>query len=227
MHFISFKKTGRWGFSCMLIETFNNTLYTTVYFWLQPSSSMHCSVRQSVRLSVTPFSLWSHRRVIMKSLGVITIGRCDFHATEEVKCQGHRGQNNCWPDLGVSVPATPVYIHRWVRNDAQSLKGFKEVPCCFSKSSVKFQGHTGQIKSTILTRIESFRAATPVAIHRWLRNDAQGWSCIEEVPRCFSMSSIIFQGHTSQKMTILTWIERFQSVTPLWIHRWPPNRALK
>ena len=40
-------------------------------------------------------------------------------------------------------------------------------------------------------------------------------------------SSIFFQGHPSnfkvtrdKKSPIFTWIERFQTVTPVWIHRW-------
>ena len=48
-----------------------------------------------------------------------------------------------------------------------------EVSYCLSRSSVKFQGHPGQKKSPILTRIGRFRTVTPVWIHRWLWNDAQ------------------------------------------------------
>ena len=35
-------------------------------------------------------------------------------------------------------------IHWWLWNDAQSLKQYKRVALLFSRSSVKFQGHTGQ-----------------------------------------------------------------------------------
>ena len=47
------------------------------------------------------------------------------------------------------------------------------VPYCFSRSSVKFQGRTGQTKLPILTRIECFRTVTPVWIYWWLWTDAQ------------------------------------------------------
>ena len=40
---------------------------------------------------------------------------------------------------------------------------------------------------------------------------------------CFSRSSVIFQGRTGQKSPILTWIGRFRTVTPVWIHRWLQN----
>ena len=44
---------------------------------------------------------------------------------------------------------TPVSIHPWLWNDAQSLLwyrqlGIEQVPYCFPRSSIKFQGHTGQ-----------------------------------------------------------------------------------
>ena len=55
--------------SWMLLYTF---LAATkqLYEWLSPS----------VCLSVTPFSLCSHHRIIMKYSGVITIDRSDVHA---------------------------------------------------------------------------------------------------------------------------------------------------
>ena len=46
--------------------------------------------------------------------------------------------------MGRFRTATPVWIHRWLWNIAQSLKRKGEVPYCFPRSSIKFQGHTGQ-----------------------------------------------------------------------------------
>ena len=54
---------------------------------------------------------------------------------------------------------------------------------------------------------------------------AKAWSNIEEVPYCFSMSSVKFQGHTVQKTSILNQIGRFRTVTPVWILRWIWNDA--
>ena len=52
------------------------------------------------------------------------------------------------------------------------------------------------------------------------------WCCLEEVPYCFTMSSVKFQGHTAKKKSsILTYIGRFQAVTPVWIHQWLWNDA--
>ena len=53
----------------------------------------------------------------------------------------------------------------------------------------------------------------------------KAWSNIEEVPYLFSRSSVKFQGHTGQKIADLTQMERFRTVTPIWIHRWIWNDA--
>ena len=116
------------------------------YFYLRPSSSMDGSVRPSVRLSVclsvTPFSLCSYRRIIMKFSGVNTNDRSDVHA----KGQGQRSKvkvTGVTTQLDRFRTVSPVWIHKWWWNDAESLmvRCLAEVPYCFSRSSVKFQGH--------------------------------------------------------------------------------------
>ena len=62
--------------------------------------SVHPSVCLSVRLSVTPFRLCSHHRIIMKFFGVITNDRSDAHA----KSQGQRSRSQRpKPNLAVST----------------------------------------------------------------------------------------------------------------------------
>ena len=68
---------------------------------------------------------------------------------------------------------------------------------CFSRSSVKFQGHKAT-KWSILTFIGRFRTLTPVWIHQLLRMMHKAWSSIEDVLYCFSRPSVKFQGHTGQ-----------------------------
>ena len=53
----------------------------------------------------------------------------------------------------------------------------------------------------------------------------KAWRSIEEVPCCFLGSSIKFLGHTAKKSSILTRIERFRTVTYVWIYRWHWNDA--
>ena len=64
----------------------------------------------------------------------------------EVKGQGHRSQNKLCPNLGVSRPS---WILQFEFSNSYEMMhnawtGIEEVPYCFSRSSVKFQGHTGQ-----------------------------------------------------------------------------------
>ena len=53
----------------------------------------------------------------------------------------------------------------------------------------------------------------------------KAWSCLGEVAYCFSRSSVKFQGHTAQKVSIFTQIRCFRTVTPGWIHQWLWNDA--
>ena len=87
------------------------------------------SVCLSVRLSVSPsflnlFSQCSPNRIIMKFSGIITIDKSDIHA----KSQGQRPKVKV-KDVKIYLhrfehfqTVTPVWIHIWLRNDAQRLK---------------------------------------------------------------------------------------------------------
>ena len=82
--------------------------------------SVCLSVCLSVRLSVTPFWLCSHHRIIMKFSGVITNDKSDVHA----KGQGQRSKvkvTEVNTQLSRFRTVTPVWIHIWWWNDAQSL----------------------------------------------------------------------------------------------------------
>ena len=126
-----------------------NTLFWPVHRSVGPPDqplpfygmSVRPSVRPSVHPSVTPFWLCSHHRIIMKFSGVITNGRSDVHANgggqrSKVKVTEVTTQLNRFRTV------TPVWIHIWWWNDAYSLIMLREVPYCFSRSFVKFQGHT-------------------------------------------------------------------------------------
>ena len=82
--------------------------------------SVRPSVCPSVHLSVTPFWLCSHHRIIMKFSGVITNDRCKVHA----KGQGQRSKvkvTEVTTQLNRFRTVTPVWIHIWWWNDAYSL----------------------------------------------------------------------------------------------------------
>ena len=85
-----------------------------LYKWYFPS------VGPSVRLSVTPFWLCSHYRIIMKFSGVITNDERKIHANS----RGQRSKvkvTEVTTQLNRFRTVTPVWIHIWWWNDAYSL----------------------------------------------------------------------------------------------------------
>ena len=51
------------------------------------------------------------------------------------------------------------------------------------------------------------------------------WCCLEEVPYCFSRSSVKFKVTRLSKSSNLTQIGHFRTVTQVWIHQWLRNDA--
>ena len=107
----------------------------------------------------------------MKLSGVITNDRSDIHANGQ-------GQRSKVKVTEVKIQfrhfrtVTPV---KFTYGDEMMHKdwcGIGEMPYCFSRSSIEFQGRTAK-KNVDLTQIGRFRTVTPFWIHRWLWNDAQ------------------------------------------------------
>ena len=126
----------------LLLQWFNTpgllitNLFSCDQAALRTRLSFCLSACLSVRPSVTPFSLCSHHRIILKLSGVITINRRDVHA----KGQGQRSRSQrSWPHLAVSGPFEFLYDDEMLHKAWCCLE---EVPYCFSRSSVKSQGHT-------------------------------------------------------------------------------------
>ena len=125
----------------------------------------------SVCPSVTPFWLCSHHLIIMKFSGVITLDQGKVHA----KGQGQRSKVKV-TEVTTQNFVSGLYLQFEFTCDDEMIHiawcCLGEVPYCFSRSSVKFQGHTA-LKSQNLTQIGRFRTVTPVWIHQWLWNAAQ------------------------------------------------------
>ena len=73
---------------------------------------------------------------------------------------------------------TPLWIHIWWWNDAQSLMLLRTPEQHQERCPIVFQGHPSNLKvtrlkkSSILTQIGGFQTVTLVWIHQWLRNIA-------------------------------------------------------
>ena len=112
-------------------------LYMSIFFscdqaaiWLV--QSVRPSVCPSVLPSVTHFLPCSHHRIIMKFSGVITMVRSDVHA----KGQGQRSKvkiTEVNTQLSRFRTLTPVWIHIWQWNHAQSWKQHRRGALLFFK----------------------------------------------------------------------------------------------
>ena len=107
----------------------------------------------------------------------------------------------------------------------KAWSGIEEAPYCFSMSSVKSRGHTDR-------KIDDFDPnwAFPDCNSSYKSQMVAKWCAKLEVAG--KWCSILFQGHLSnfkvtqaEKPTILTQIERFQTVPQGWIHRWLWNEV--
>ena len=110
------------------------------------------SVRLSVCLSVTPFWLCSHHRIIMKFSGVITNDESDVHA----KGQGQRSKvkvTEVTTQLNRFRTVTPVWIHIWWWNDAYSLMMLRRGALLFLKVICQISRSHGSKKRQIWPRL--------------------------------------------------------------------------
>ena len=101
----------------------------------------------------------------------------------------------------------------------------KEAPYCFWMSFVKFQGHTAQ-------EIVDFDPNWAFPDCNSSLNSPTGTKCCTKLEVAWKRCPIVFQGHPSnfkvtgvKKLPILTWIERFRTVTSVWIYPWLWNDA--
>ena len=119
---------------------------------------------------------------------------------------------------------TPVWIHQWLWNDAQSLTWYRRIVLLFFKVIHQISRSQGQKIAVFYPNWvfpDCNSSLNSPMVLKWCTK----LKVIEEVPYCFPRSSTKFQGHAGQKSPNLTWIERFQTVTPVWIHRWIWNDA--
>ena len=160
--------------------------------------SVRLSVRPSVRPSVTPFSPCSHHCIILKFSGFITNDKSDVHA----KGQRQRSKvkvTEVNTQLNRFRTVTPVWIHIWWQNDAYSLTMLRRGALLFFKVIRRISRSHSSKKSRIWPRLGVSGLQLQFEITNGYEMMHKAWSSIEEVPYCFSRSSVKFQGHTSLK----------------------------
>ena len=130
------------------------------------------------------------------------------------------------PQFGRFRTVTPVWIHRWLRNDAQSLKWCRRGVLLFFKVICQVsRSHGRKINDSVsgwaFPACNSSLYSEPAT--KWCTN---AWRGIGEVAYCFFLChSLNFNVTWAEKLTILTWFEYFRTVTPVRIHKLLRNDA--
>ena len=168
-----------------------------LYKWYFPS--VRPSVCPSVCLSVTPFRLCSHHRIITKFSGAITNDQSKVHA----KGQGQRSKvkvTEVTTQINRFRTVTPVWIHILWWNDAYSLMLLKRGALLFFKVILQISRTHVSKNRRIWPRLDVSGPKLQFEFTNGSDMMHKAWSSIEEVPYYFSRSSVKFQGHTALKI---------------------------
>ena len=148
---------------------------------------------QSVRLSVCPSHLFHYVPIIVSSWNFQELlPLTEVMSVQKVKVTEVKNQ------LSHFRTVTPVWIHLWWWNGAQSLmwhrgallvfKVIRQISRSHGKKFTNFQPNLAFPYCKLTDGYETMHKA-------WSR-----WSRLDEVPYCFQRSSIKFQGRTGQKI---------------------------
>ena len=170
------------------------------------------SVRPSVCLSVTPFWLCSHHRIIMKFSGVITLDQGKVHA----KGQGQRSKvkvTEVTTQLNRFRTVTPVWIHIWWWNDTYSLMLLR-------RGALLFLAATKQLYKWYFpsVRLSHLFDYVPIIVSSW------NFQELLPITKVRSMQKVKVRGQRSRSQ-VTNQLNRFRTVTPVWIHIWWWNYA--
>ena len=119
-----------------------------------------------------------------------------------VKFQGHTAERNrrLWPKLGASGLLLQFKFTNGYEMMHRDWSSIGEVPYCFSRSFIKFQGHTGQKNRRFRPKLSVSRLYLKFDFTAGIEMMHKALCSIEEVPNRFSRPSIKFQGHTGQNI---------------------------
>ena len=135
----------------------------------------------------------------MKFSGVITNDKSDAHA----KGQGQRSKvkvTEVNTQLSCFRTITPVWIHIWWWNDAQSLMLLRRGALLFLGVIHQISRSHGSKNCWFWTKLDISGLHLQFEFANGYEMMHKAWSSIEEVLYCFSRSSVKFQGHTALKI---------------------------
>ena len=135
----------------------------------------------------------------MKLSGVITNDQSKVHA----KGQGQRSKvkvTEVTTQLNRFRTVTPVWIHIWWWNDAYSLMLLRRGALLFFKVIRQISRSHGSKNRLIWPRLGISGLLLKFGFTNGYEMMHKAWSSIEEVPYCFSRSSVKFKGRTALKI---------------------------
>ena len=147
-------------------------------------------------------------------------------SSSSVKFQGHTEQKIVYFDPNWALPDCSslnlIMAMKWCTKLEVGLEG------CL----IVFQGHLSNFKVTWLKTIVDFESNWAFPDCNSSLNSPMSMKWCKKLEVAQKMCPIVFQCHLSnfkvtwdRKSPILTRIVRFQTVTPVWIHRWLWNDA--
>ena len=177
---------------------------------------------QSVRPSVTPFSLCSHHRIIMKFSEVVTNDKCEVHA----KCQGQRSKvkvTEVTTQFNRFRTVTPVWIHIWWWNYTYSLMFLRRGALLFLAATKQLYDWFSpsvclSVRPSVCLSVTPF---SPCSHHRIIMKFSGVITMVKSDVHAKG------QGQRSKvKVTeVNTQLSFFRTLTPVGIHIWQWNHA--
>ena len=171
-----------------------------LYKWYFPSVCL--SVRLSVRPSVRLSHLFHRVPIILSSWNFQELlPWSKVMSMQKVKVRGQRSRSQrSTPNLVVSGLLTPVWIHIWQWNHAHSWKQHRRGALLFFKVIRQISRSHGSKNCRIWPRLGVSGLELQFEYTNGYGMMHKAWSSKEEVPYCFSRSSVKFQGHTALKI---------------------------
>ena len=105
-----------------------------------------------------------------------------------------------WLRLGVSGLLLQFEFTNGYEIIHKAWSSIEEMPYCFWRSSVRFQGQTAKKNHRFWPKLGISGLSLQFEFTNGYEMQHKAWSSIEEVPSCFWRSSVKCQGHTAKKI---------------------------